>query len=154
MLGVGCGGGSDLGPELEGFHSGGFQGAACPPASTTNESCSDPDCGVACRANTVCDPGAPECPAGYDCDDSIETPYCLPGATCDVAADCAEGEYCSRAGLSQGICVPVDGEAPACENNECPWPFLCRKGACELWCFEAECPTGMACVETRCVAAE
>lgn len=156
LCGVACKGSDDAGaPALEGFFSGGFGGFECPPASSSTDSCSDPDCGVGCTADTPCDPDKPDCPAGYECNDSSGSPYCLPAKTCE--SKCSDGEHCAHFGLSNGICVavdPADLTSPSCQSTaDCEWPFVCRDETCDLSCSKDECPTGSTCMDGRCLAA-
>lgn len=153
----GTGGGGEGGtaggaPELPGFFAGGIAGFECPPASEPQGSCNEPDCGVACVANTTCAPSQAECPLGYFCSEASDPAYCLPETICDSSAACG-GDYCAKGGIAQGICVPVDPTPFTCDaNGTCPWPFWCTNGQCELFCAQDECPTGTACVDYRCAA--
>lgn len=138
-------------PELPGFDSGGFAGFECPPASEPDGSCGDPDCGVGCVANTPCTPAQATCPLGTTCDAAAE--YCMPTKVCNASsAECGSGEYCAHHGMSKGLCVLVDPAPTPCATGgtPCAWPFRCSDGLCKLFCDEAECPSGSACVEGRC----
>lgn len=146
--GAGC---SPSGPVLEGFSAGGLAGYECPPASVGAGNCGGEDCGVPCVANTICDPAQAACPAGYECDASGDTAYCMPAKICESSAGCG-GDYCAT-GYSKGICVPVDLTkiGTACDaDNPCDWAFLCTNTGCQLFCNADQCPTGSTCVENRC----
>lgn len=148
---AGCGGDKELGPELEDFQSGGFAGFRCPPASEADGTCSDPDCGVGCVANTPCNPSKDTCPLGTKCDGSLDEPYCMPNSICVTIDQCASGESCVSGGMSSSICVLVDVTPTACESFEdCSWPLDCNDGFCKLFCHDDQCPTGTTCVENRC----
>jgi hypothetical protein len=145
---------SGQGPELAGFFSGGLIGLECPPGSSPDGTCGNPDCTVACVATTPCT-AQTACPLGSTCDASPGDPYCLPTLCNDASPECASGAYCARQGLSKGICVVVDPTPTPCpagtlEGLPCDWPFVCNGGSCKLPCDSSACPTGTACVEGSC----
>lgn len=148
-FGLGCSGPS--GPELEGFWAGGITGAHCPPASVPYGGCDGDDCGVACVADTICKPTAPDCPNGYLCEPSEEEgdAYCMPAATCTEPSDCPEGQHCGDKDISVGICITLDGVPSTCsKHSDCDWAFDCIEGECKLPCYEsAACPAEMICGE-------
>jgi hypothetical protein len=121
------------GKTLTGFSCGGFAGTHCPPASSCDGTCGNPDCGVPCVANVRCQGASTNCPIAYTCDSASQ--FCVPKKTCVNTAQCAATEWCAAFawGLSNGICVPVDAlvqPPPA----SCAWPFTSRSGACGVPC--------------------
>ena len=142
------------GPYLEGHACGGIAGYDCPPASSCQGSCNEPDCGGACYLTDLCDASGATCPNGYVCDLGLSPAYCVPELACTTAADCASGAYCARVHLASGICTTVDpAPGDACTAAAgCPWPLRCDDGTCELFCSEYFdlCPEGWSCSGTRC----
>jgi hypothetical protein len=107
-----------------------------------------------CEANSYC-PIGQVCGVDSQCRDGCTTSRdCLSGQVC-VSATCAEPSELDSSGAlvsSASDASTAPSGLPCSFNSDCPSPLLCRSGTCSEECrTTGDCPTGLACDNSRCV---
>lgn len=125
-------------PHDPGGNTGGPVGAAClQPSDCASSACIRDEDRDEMYCSRVCEPLAPNCPAGFTCNAKDEPSYCLKPLPVDELCDqCALHEHCVT-----GLCVKVpdiNGYQPFCSQTCDPTPGQ-----------PAVCPTGFRCQLTQ-----